>query len=106
MTPMGGDLAMLPTHAHFNLFGWTTLSLYGLIHNAFPALGRQRLGRVQFGLAVLGAIALPLGFGVSRASAAHNALVGAGAISGAVAAVIFAVMFFRAEVFSGRSPQR
>ena len=28
MTPMGGNLALLPTHAHFNLFGWATLAIY------------------------------------------------------------------------------
>ncbi|MBV1702289.1 MAG: hypothetical protein KGQ46_10760 [Hyphomicrobiales bacterium] len=99
MTPMGGNLALLPTHVHLNLFGWVTLTLYGLIHNAFPELGQHRLARAQFWFAVVGGIALPIGFGLPRASAAHIPLIGGGALSGAIAAICFAIMFGRTVVF-------
>jgi len=95
MTPGGGDLALLPTHAHFNLFGWVTLSLYGLIHKAYPSLGGGATARVQFVLAVLGGVGLPLGFGLPRTYPAHNILIGLGALSGAIAAILFAAIFVR-----------
>ena len=99
MTPMGGDLEMRPTHAHLNLFGWVTLSLYGLIHNAFPQLGKQRLAMVQFWFAVVGGVALPVGFAITRESPAHNAMVGAGSVSGAIGAILFTVMYCRSVIF-------
>ncbi len=94
MAPMGGDLAQLPTHAHFNLFGWVTLALYGLIHHAIPQLGTLRLARTQYWLALIGAICLPLGFASPHEWALHNGLVGGGAIAGAIAAILFAIMFY------------
>lgn len=93
MTPMGGDLAMLPTHAHFNLLGWVTLALYGLIHNAFPLLARHRLARVQFWLALMGGVGLPIGFATLRESPIHKIVIGTGAIGAAIAALMFAYMF-------------
>ncbi len=103
MTPMGGDLALLPTHAHFNLFGWVTLSLYGLIHNAYPELGSGRIARAQFWLAVLGGVCLPVGFAIARESHAHNIVIGLGAISGAIAAVLFAILFGIKVLFGKRA---
>ena len=99
MTPMGGNLALLPTHAHFNLFGWVTLAIYGLIHKAYPQFARERLAPVRFGLAILGGIGLPLGFGIAHESHANNILVGLGAISGALAAILFAFMFCATAIF-------
>lgn len=93
MTPMGGNLALLPTHAHFNLFGWATLAICGLIHQAYPQLGRGRLAFAQFALAVLGSVCLPIGFAIARDYHAHKVLVGVGALCGAAAAILFAIMF-------------
>ena len=79
-----------------------TLSLYGLIHHAFPELGAARMARAQFVLAVLGGVCLPVGFAIARESHAHNILIGFGAISGAAAAILFAVMFGGKVVFAKR----
>ena len=32
------DFTLAPAHAHTNLVGWVTLSLYGLAHRSYPAL--------------------------------------------------------------------
>lgn len=103
MTPMGGNLALLPTHAHFNLFGWVTLALYGLIHHAYPQLGSTRLARFQFALAVLGGVGLPIGFALARDNPAHKPLIGLAAASGALAAILFALMFVSKVVFAKRA---
>jgi hypothetical protein len=93
MTPAGGDLVLLPTHVHFNLFGWTTLALCGLIHGAFPQLAGARLAPAQFWLALAGGVFLPIGFGLPRESAAHVLVLAAGALGGATGVLLFAVMF-------------
>ena len=93
MTPMGGNLALLPTHAHFNLLGWVTLALYGLIHQAFPELGNSRLAPVQFWLATMGGFLMPIGFALSRDNPAHRFIVGGGAAGGATAVILFTIMF-------------
>ncbi len=103
MTPMGGNLALLPTHAHFNLFGWVTLCLYGLIHHAYPELGAARIARLQFWLAVVGGVGLPVGFALARDNPAHKALIGLAAASGALAAILFALMFAGKVVFAKRA---
>ena len=102
LTPMGGNLALLPTHAHFNLFGWATLAIYGLIHKGYPQLATGRLAWIQFGLAVLGSFCLPVGFGLARDYPAHKMLIGLGAVSGATAAILFAVMFGWKVIFGRR----
>ena len=102
MTPMGGSLALLPTHAHFNLFGWATLAIYGLIHRAYPQLAKGALARVQFGIAILGSFCLPVGFGIAREYPVHKMLMGLGATSGATAAILFAIMFGLRVIFGRR----
>ena len=37
-----------PVHAHFNLLGWATMALAGLIYDRFPQAGASRLGTVHF----------------------------------------------------------
>ena len=34
-----GDHVMVPVHAHFNLLGWASLALVGLIYHQFPPRG-------------------------------------------------------------------
>ena len=97
MTPMGGNLSLLPSHVHSNLLGWATLALYGLIHRAYPNLGDNRLAKVQLFLAITGAFALPLGFGLPRGSPAHIPLIALGAFGGYLGAILFTVMYPRSR---------
>jgi hypothetical protein len=52
-----GDHVMVPVHAHFNLLGWASLALVGLIYHQFPAAGSSRLATVQFWLHNVGLLA-------------------------------------------------
>lgn len=36
------------THAHINLLGWSSMTLFGLIYHAFPHLTANRLATVHF----------------------------------------------------------
>jgi hypothetical protein len=44
-----GDHLLVPVHAHFNLVGWASLALVGLIYHQFPTAGSSRLFEVPFG---------------------------------------------------------
>ncbi|MBS0386019.1 MAG: hypothetical protein JSS00_11785 [Proteobacteria bacterium] len=83
-----------PAHAHLNLAGWVTLALYGLIHHAFPNLGKARLAPIQCALAIFGAIVMPVGILIAITSGEQNvtwAIVGSlGVLLGTL---LFAIMF-------------
>ena len=42
------DHGMYPVHAHLNLLGWVTLSLFGLYYHAMPAMAETRLAQIHF----------------------------------------------------------
>ena len=42
-------------HAHINLVGWASMTLFGLIYRAYPALAESRLAAVHFILFNIGA---------------------------------------------------
>ena len=42
------DHAMAPVHAHLNLLGWVTLSLFGLYYRAMPTMAESRLAQIHF----------------------------------------------------------
>lgn len=56
---IGDDASLMPVHAHLNLVGFVTLTLYGLFYQVFPAQGRWPF--VHYGLALAAALCLPLG---------------------------------------------
>ena len=42
------DHSMYPAHAHINLLGWVSLSLFGLFYRAFPAATETMLAKLHF----------------------------------------------------------
>jgi hypothetical protein len=46
------DHSMFPVHAHLNLLGWVTLSLFGLFYRNWPAAATTKLAKVHVGLYV------------------------------------------------------
>jgi hypothetical protein len=50
---MHEDFTLAPVHAHINLLGWVTLSLYGLYHRGVERVGNG-LAWIQVGAAALG----------------------------------------------------
>ncbi|WP_130618092.1 hypothetical protein [Dyella amyloliquefaciens] len=49
-----GDHSLMAVHAHLNLLGWVSMSLFGLIGLAYPAITEGRLARCQFWLYNIG----------------------------------------------------
>jgi hypothetical protein len=51
---MTTKFTLTPVHAHFNLLGWASLALCGLVYAAFPAAAETRLAKWHFWLHNLG----------------------------------------------------
>jgi cbb3-type cytochrome oxidase subunit 1 len=59
------DFSMAPVHAHINLVGWTSLSLFGIVYRLYPEMGRSRMAGLHFILAAPAAILFPIGIAMS-----------------------------------------
>lgn len=87
------DFTLAPAHAHWNLVGWVTLTLYGLLHRSFPALGQSKLASIQMWLAIIAAIAFPVGIGYSILTD-NPVLAIIASFCVLIGTLLFAVMFF------------
>ncbi|MBP7371100.1 MAG: hypothetical protein KA902_06630 [Arenimonas sp.] len=45
---MSGIITMHAVHAHLNLLGWVSMTLFGLIYQRFPAMSESKLASVHF----------------------------------------------------------
>ena len=61
------DFQLVAVHTHFNLVGWVSLGLFGVIYRNYPELAASRLARVHFWLAVPSALAFPVGLYLTQA---------------------------------------
>ena len=91
-----GDHLFIPIHAHFNLLGWASLALIGLIYNQFPVAGSNQLARAQFWLHNVGLIvAMLLLAGLLRGNAALDPFIGIASVVIGLSVVLFVVNVFR-----------
>lgn len=49
-----GDFTLTSVHAHLNLLGWVSMTLFGLIYHFYPAAGESKLAKTHFWLHNLG----------------------------------------------------
>lgn len=59
------DFSLMPAHAHLNVIGWLSISLYGLVLAQFPAIAASRLAKVQGVIAHLGLLVFVPGIAVA-----------------------------------------
>lgn len=59
------DFQLTPVHAHFNLAGWASLALFGLVYRAYPELAERKLAKVHFWLSAPAAVVFPIGIALS-----------------------------------------
>src|SRR6478609_7731588 len=52
------DFTLMPAHAHLNLLGWVTMSLYGTFYALTRATLSENLAWANFGLSALGVIVM------------------------------------------------
>jgi hypothetical protein len=83
-------------HAHLNLLGFVLPALYGLLHRAYPGLGRSRLAWPQCIAHFLGVLIFIPGIALANlGSTIMGAIVGS--IIVFLATLTFAFMFFTAS---------
>ena len=91
-----GDHLLVPVHAHFNLLGWASLAVIGLVYQQFPVAGSHRLATAQFWLhnaGLLAAMLLLVGF--LRGNSSLDPLLGVASIVIGVSVVLFAINVFQ-----------
>ena len=91
-----GDHLLVPVHAHFNLLGWASLAVIGLVYQQFPVAGSHRLATVQFWLhnaGLLAAMLLLVGF--LRGNSSLDPLFGVASIVIGASVVLFAINVFQ-----------
>jgi hypothetical protein len=87
---------LVPVHAHFNLLGWASLALIGLVYLQFPLAGAHRLATVQFWLHNAGLIAaMVLLIAFLRGHTAVEPLLGVTSVIIGASVVLFAVNVFQ-----------
>jgi hypothetical protein len=59
------DFSLAPVHAHINLVGWASLSLFGIVYKLYPEMARSRLAALHFILAAPAAVMFPIGIALS-----------------------------------------
>jgi hypothetical protein len=89
---MNEDFTLAPAHAHINLLGWVTLSLYGLYHRGV-ARASDRLAWAQVGSAALGVPLMTGGLAAYLATGAHTgSLIFGGALLVLIGMALFVVV--------------
>ena len=93
------DHTLFGAHAHINLVGWASFSIYGLVYRAYPKAAASKLAVWHFWIANIGA---PLFVtGVAGISLGHEdqfiPFAAAGAIISILGALTFAIILFRID---------
>jgi len=99
-----GDFTLMPAHAHLNLLGWVTMTLYGLYHRGVER-SDSRLAWVQVGCGGLGFVMMTGALAVYLATHDGTALplvIGGSLLCLASMALFLAILVADAR---GRSPR-
>lgn len=90
------DFTLAPAHAHMNLLGWVTMTLYGLYHRGAPQDARA-LRWVQVGLGGAGFLVFAGGLAVYLHTGTDDlfGLVVAGSLACSVSVILFFVILIR-----------
>ena len=89
------DFQLAPVHAHLNLVGFVSHSVFGLVHRVWPTLRAGVLAGIQFWLFVLGTPLFVAGIAVSILGGVIWLAV-IGSILVLLGALVFLVMMLRA----------
>ena len=88
------DHAMSPAHAHLNLLGWVTFSIFAFYYHAVPQAAASRIAQIHLAVAALGLGTIVPGI-VMALSGQGEALAKLGSVLSLASMVIFAVVVLR-----------
>ncbi len=87
------DHSQMPTHAHLNLLGWVSMSLYALVYRQWPAAGSTKLALAHFWVANAGALLLNAGvYALMAGNAALEPVAIVGSLITILGMLIFAII--------------
>ena len=91
------NFALMPAHAHLNLVGWVTMSLYGTFYALTHASLSPRLAWINYVCATLGvAIMIPtLAVFLTTGNPALEPVIGIGSLLSVIARLTFMISVFR-----------
>ena len=91
------DFTLMPVHAHLNLLGWVTMSLYGTFYALTHASLKPKLAWTNFALAALGvAVMIPsLALFLPTRDAKYLPGIIVGEIATVLSLLVFAVSVYR-----------
>lgn len=94
------DFAPASAHAHLNLLGWVSMTLYGLFYRVVPSAAEGRLPHVHFWLALAGLVVFVPSLGVILAGPkdllpAAETGIGIASVLVISAMILFATVVFR-----------
>lgn len=82
-------------HAHINLVGWVTMTLFGLVYRAFPAMQDGVIPRIHFWVANLGYLLFMVGILLVRLDDTMLLPVVIGSLLTVLSMLLFLLGFFR-----------
>jgi hypothetical protein len=94
---MTENFVLAPAHAHLNLLGWVTMSIYGGFYALTQKTMSPRLAWINYGLATLGvAIMIPtLAVFLITGNQALGPVIGLGGVLNIIALLTFSLSAFR-----------
>ncbi len=95
---MSGNHTVIAAHAHINLLGWVTSSIFGGYYALNPAKANKRLAMVHYALYMLGLVVmLPALYFMERGMSQLEPVVGIGSLITFAGVLVFAVVIFSRE---------
>jgi cbb3-type cytochrome oxidase subunit 1 len=91
------NFQLQPVHAHINLLGWVSMTLYGLVYRVVPKAAEGRLPVVHFWLGAVSSVAMMALLAVEASGLASIVpVLGVAALGVWLSVALFAVIVFRA----------
>ena len=91
---MTQDFTLAPAHAHNNLLGFVSMTIYGFYYKLVPAAAVTRLAQVHFWLSFLGALTFGVGIAMAITSQGEWLAIAASILT-ILGALVFAITVFR-----------
>lgn len=96
---MSGNHTVIAAHAHLNLLGWVSCSIFGGYYALNPSKAAKRLAMVHYVVYTLGLIVmLPALYFMELGNVQLEPLVGIGSLVVFAGVLIFAVVMFSKEI--------
>jgi hypothetical protein len=90
------DHSMFPAHAHMNLLGWVSMSIFGVFYRLFPAAAASRLAKVHFWIYVpMHFVQMVTLFMLLRGNAAIEPVLAIASFGVAAGVIVFAVNLWK-----------